>query len=98
MGKVTSVMFNGPFQCRFQVSPSLGHRMTESVDSSFSSSSEQPITSDLKTTRSPGMSPISSPNLMRTLSGGSDSIPISYEKKIKLKRTTEQLGKILAQT
>ncbi|KAJ8305992.1 hypothetical protein KUTeg_016537 [Tegillarca granosa] len=77
------------------VSPSLGHKMTESVDSSFSSSSEQTITSDLKTTHSPKMSPISSPNLMRTLSGGSDSIPISFEKKIKLKRATEQLGVVV---
>ncbi|CAC5386417.1 MPDZ [Mytilus coruscus] len=60
-------------------------------------SSPQPITSDLKqaspsSSLSPGRSPISSPNLTRTLSGGADSLPVSLEKQIKIKKGNDQLG------
>ncbi|XP_063397098.1 multiple PDZ domain protein-like isoform X6 [Mytilus trossulus] len=60
-------------------------------------SSPQPITSDLKqaspsSSLSPGRSPISSPSLMRTLSGGADSLPVSLEKQIKIKKGNDQLG------
>ncbi|XP_071131109.1 multiple PDZ domain protein-like isoform X13 [Mytilus edulis] len=60
-------------------------------------SSPQPITSDLKqaspsSSLSPGRSPISSPSLMRTLSGGADSLPVSLEKQIKIRKGNDQLG------
>ncbi|XP_052068702.1 multiple PDZ domain protein-like isoform X7 [Mytilus californianus] len=60
-------------------------------------SSPQPITSDLKqaspsSSLSPGRSPISSPSLTRTLSGGADSLPVSLEKQIKIKKGNDQLG------
>ncbi|XP_053394209.1 multiple PDZ domain protein-like isoform X3 [Mercenaria mercenaria] len=74
------------------------HRQ-EPLDSSFSS--DQFNTSDLKTvsasssstprTASPGISPITSPSLMRSFSGP-DAFPPSLEKRITLKRSQNNLG------
>ncbi|KAK3592866.1 hypothetical protein CHS0354_004087 [Potamilus streckersoni] len=74
--------------------------MNENLDSSFSMS-DNFTTSDLKAasfpsstlrTASPGMSPLSSPVLMRSLSGGADVLPSTLEKVIKLKKSHDQLG------
>ncbi|KAL3869945.1 hypothetical protein ACJMK2_042565 [Sinanodonta woodiana] len=75
--------------------------MNENLDSSFSSVTDHFTTSDLKAasspsstlrTSSPGMSPLSSPVLMRSLSGGADVLPSTLEKVIKLKKSHDQLG------
>ncbi|XP_065922560.1 multiple PDZ domain protein isoform X9 [Magallana gigas] len=80
------------------------HQKTASVDSQQSSSSDQPITSDLTNSHSPSivnstnhitspsLSPLSSPRLARTLSGGADSLPVSLEKVIKIKKSRDPLG------
>ena len=78
------------------------HQKTASVDSQQSSSSDQPITSDLTNSHSPSistnhitspsLSPLSSPCLARTLSGGADSLPVSLEKVIKIKKSRDPLG------
>ncbi|XP_056019682.1 multiple PDZ domain protein-like isoform X12 [Ostrea edulis] len=80
------------------------HLKTESVDSQQSSSSEQPITSDLTNSHSPSivnsanhimspsLSPLSSPRLSRTLSGGAELLPVSLEKVIKIKKSRDPLG------
>ncbi|XP_061191838.1 multiple PDZ domain protein-like isoform X8 [Saccostrea echinata] len=80
------------------------HQKTNSVDSQQSSSSDQPITSDLTNFHSPSiinsanhitppsLSPLSSPRLARTLSGGVDSLPVSLEKVIKIKKARDPLG------
>lgn len=82
----------------------LKHQKTASVDSQQSSSSDQPITSDLTNSHypsivnstnhipSPSLSPLSSPRLARTLSGGADSLPVSLEKVIKIKKSRDPLG------
>ena len=79
------------------------HQKTESVDSQQSSSSDQPFTSDLTNSHSPSistnhitspsLSPLSSPRLARTLSGGADSLPVSLEKVIKIKKSRDPLGR-----
>lgn len=78
------------------------HQKTASVDSQQSSSSDQPFTSDLTNSHSPSistnhitspsLSPLSSPRLARTLSGGADSLPVSLEKVIKIKKSRDPLG------
>ncbi|XP_060069918.1 multiple PDZ domain protein-like, partial [Ylistrum balloti] len=86
---------------RVEISPRVPrHRQSDSLDGSFSSSEPAQAASDLNKcspcssprTMSPGRSPMSSPSLRRTLSGGSDSLPPTLEKKLKLKKGKDELG------
>ncbi|KAK3091257.1 hypothetical protein FSP39_018351 [Pinctada imbricata] len=85
-------------EVNIQASPKgVSSSKTDSVQASGSVDQSSDLTSTQSPsttprTMSPGRSPVASPSLMRTLSGGPDALPVSLEKMIKIKKATDPLG------